>query len=773
MKRFFYKRISLALLFTLLSGMVWAQIPNGYYNSAEGKTGQELRQALHNIIYNHTKLNYNKLKDYYKDTDVDKNGYIIDIYTNEKRTLSQSGWNKEHSWPQSWFNEQATPKSDLFHVYPVDATANNMRSNFPYAVVNEKVTPPDKLYTTSNGSKRGRTTMIPGYTGFVFEPADQYKGDLARTYFYMSTCYYGVDSGWDETEMTNKSDLKPWAVEMLLQWNDEDPVSQKEIDRNNAVYKHQKNRNPFIDNPDYAHMIWDENWTAGTYYDITCATGLQNGTVTAPARAAEGSTVTITATPDVGYLTQTLSAYKTGDPATTVSVTTNGTFVMPDYAVTVSATFKKDDTNYRIDLADVTHGTINASAPTALCGTTVTLTATPDEGYTLHSWYVCQTGNENVKVTVNDNQFAMPAYNVTVAATFARDAGAVGNGDFAKVTVAPTDWSGTYLIVCETENVAFDGSLEKLDAVNNTKAVTIEDGIITSTDELNAAVFTIEAVAGGYAILSASGNYIGQASDANGLIQAEGPMLNTITMDGSDVNIVSTGGAYLRFNNTSNQMRFRYYKSSTYTNQQAIQLYKKSEKAEDVFFTITFHNGDDSYTQTVKENEPTALEACTFTNNGYVFDGWTTKENGEGEYYEDGANITLLADLDLYAQWDMLYSVTIQQEGDGTVDVTPTEAVEGTIITVKATPAEGFNLQSITVSDNSGNAFELEGDEFEMPASNITVSVVFASPSTGILSIDANDIAKGNWHAIDGRAVNGKPQTKGIYIRNGKKLIIK
>ena len=250
-------------------------------------------------------------------------------------------------------------------------------------------------------------------------------------------------------------------------------------------------------------------------------------------------------------------------------------------------------------------------------------------------------------------------------------------------------------------------------------------------------------------------------------------MQNTISMDGSDVDIVSSGGAYLRFNNTNGQMRFRYYKSSTYTNQQAIQLYKKSEKADDVFFTITFHNGDESYTQTVKENEPTALKTCTFTNNGYVFDGWTTKENGEGEYYEDGATVTLLANLDLYAQWDKLYSITLQQEGNGTVLITPTEATEETTITVEATPADGFTLESITVTDDSGNAFELEGEEFEMPASNVTVKVVFTSPSTGIICIDTNNITKGNWHAIDGRVMDGKPQAKGIYIRNGKKLIVK
>lgn len=147
---------------------------------------------------------------------------------------------------------------------------------------------------------------------------------------------------------------------------------------------------------------------------------------------------------------------------------------------------------------------------------------------------------------------------------------------FEKVTSAPTDWSGTYLIVYEDGKVAFDGSLETLDAVSNTKAVTISDGKIEATAEMKAIAFTITQSGSEYTIKSASGYYIGQTSNNNGLSSHTSTVYNNqITLDG-DVNIVS-GGAYLRYNDASNQNRFRYYKSSSYSGQKAITLYKLSE----------------------------------------------------------------------------------------------------------------------------------------------------------------------------------------------------
>ena len=699
MKHFTYKRIALPLLLTtLFSGMVWAQIPDGYYDSAEGKTGQELRMALHNIIKNHKSRGYSSLDDYYGYTDLDENNKIIDIYSNQHYTLNQTGgsgssegngWNKEHTWPQSWFGS-GTPKSDIFHVYPTDAKVNNMRSNYPYAEV-KNVT-----FTSSNGCKLG-TSKTEGYSGKAFEPTDQYKGDIARTYFYMTTRYYTEDGSWKTSPMTNKCEIEPWAMKMLLEWHKKDPVSQKEIDRNNAIYNFvQYNRNPFIDHPEYAEMIWGDNVPAEDYYDITCTTGLMHGSITAPSKAAKGSTVTIYAHPDAGYMVDTWSAWKTDDPATTVSVSTSGTFTMPEYAVTLSATFK--------------------------------------EGSAM--------------------------------------------GDFAKVTSNLTDWSGTYLIVYEDEDgrgVAFDGSLEKLDAVGDAIAVDIENGIIAADDETIAATFTIEPVmdADGYVICSSSGKFIGlSSSSSNGMDEGSTPLLNAISFNGNDIDIVGTGGAHLRYNNADNQKRFRYYKASTYTAQKPIQLYRLSA-AEAPAITITYHNGSETYTQTVNSGEATNLTPCTFTRSGYEFYGWNTDVNGDGLYYEDCANVTLEVNIDLYAQWDKLYTVTLQQEGSGTVEITPTEATEETIITVTATPADGFELDAITVTDDNGNTTELDGDEFEMPASNVIVKVVFDLPITGIIDNYFREmITDKRYHDLQGRQVL-TPVRKGVYIRNGKKVVIK
>ena len=159
-------------------------------------------------------------------------------------------YNREHSWPKSWFGGEVMPMySDLFHIYPTDGYVNGMRNNYPYGEVGQV------QWSSQNGSKLGSCTW-PGYSGTVFEPIDTYKGDFARSYFYMSVRYYTEDSGWPGSPMTTGSQLKSWALDMMIQWNDQDPVSQKEIDRNDAVYEIQDNRNPFIDHPEYADLIW-------------------------------------------------------------------------------------------------------------------------------------------------------------------------------------------------------------------------------------------------------------------------------------------------------------------------------------------------------------------------------------------------------------------------------------------------------------------------------------------------------------------------------------
>ncbi len=262
------KKILLVIvLFVFGLPLSYSQIPPGYYDDAIGLNGEELQIALHEIIDDHIVQEYGDLWDYFEFTDKKTNGKVWDIYsdipggtppyeftfvTDQCGNYSQEGdcFNKEHSFPKSWFGGKVYPMySDLFHVYPTDGYVNSKRSNYPYGEVNAA------SWTSLNGSKVGHCSY-PGYSDIVFEPIDEYKGDLARSYFYISTRYYEEDSNWPGSNMFDGARPLPWALEMLLGWHNDDPVSQKEVDRNNEIYEVQENRNPFIDHPEWVEDIW-------------------------------------------------------------------------------------------------------------------------------------------------------------------------------------------------------------------------------------------------------------------------------------------------------------------------------------------------------------------------------------------------------------------------------------------------------------------------------------------------------------------------------------
>ncbi len=265
MRKHLSRSIALYVFVWLLSPVA-AQPPSGYYNSAEGLTGLALKQALHNIIDNQNPLAYtalwnaftttdataaNKVWDIYSDVPGGTPAYLYNFGTNQCGQYSQEGncYNREHSFPQSWFSSQNPMNTDLFHIYPTDGYVNNKRGNLPYGDVGSAD------WTSTNGSKLG-LCVDPGFNSTVFEPIDAFKGDIARTYFYMMTRYYGQMSSWS-SPVVQGGDLIPWTRDVMLQWNDLDPVSPKEIARNNAVYARQHNRNPFIDRPEWVHAVWD------------------------------------------------------------------------------------------------------------------------------------------------------------------------------------------------------------------------------------------------------------------------------------------------------------------------------------------------------------------------------------------------------------------------------------------------------------------------------------------------------------------------------------
>lgn len=271
------------MMLTLTSISLWAQGPNNsgtYYQNADGKQGKALKTALCGIIYPHTERTYGNLWIDFRTTDVREDGKVWDMYsgitnyefgTDQAGNFSKEGdkYNREHSFPKSWFGSNAPMYTDLFHLYPTDGTVNGKRGNFPFGE-----TKGESYKSAGEFSKLG-TCTYPGYTGTVFEPNDEYKGDFARTYFYMVTCYEEKLSDW----YSNCSDSRPtldgntypglssWQLEMLMKWAKNDPVSEKEINRNNAVYGIQENRNPFIDYPGLEEYIWGNKTTVDFSYD--------------------------------------------------------------------------------------------------------------------------------------------------------------------------------------------------------------------------------------------------------------------------------------------------------------------------------------------------------------------------------------------------------------------------------------------------------------------------------------------------------------------------
>lgn len=268
-----------------------AQGPNNsntYYKDADGKTGSDLKTALGIIISDADRYNqqtYKQLWTAYATTDIKPDGvHVYDIYSNISNFVygeDQAGnykkegdvYNREHTFPKSWFNDGYPMYTDLFHVMPSDGYVNSMRGNYPYGETDANGS--DKInYKSANGySKRGYC-KTPGYTGVVFEPNDEYKGDLARNFFYMATCYEDRITSWDSEVLTNSS-YKPyveWHMDMLMRWAEEDPVSEKEILRNAAVYDIQNNRNPFIDYPGLEKYIWGSKVGVPFSYDNYDAT---------------------------------------------------------------------------------------------------------------------------------------------------------------------------------------------------------------------------------------------------------------------------------------------------------------------------------------------------------------------------------------------------------------------------------------------------------------------------------------------------------------------
>ena len=274
------------LFFLLIPLLIQAEeMPVGYYDAIDGKQDSVLKSTLGQIIRPHTAIPYGSGADktwgvfYYSDQD--EEGYCMDMYCDKWKKFTSvgavvSGCNIEHSFAKSWWGGSKNDAyKDCYHLNPSNTTANSSRSNYPLGVPTKDL----KDQSVTGSLKVGRATY-EGETFWVFEPTDEYKGDFARAYFYMATCY-GAELTWrsdnkdvgSKYAMRNDSYLesRDWEIEVLITWHRQDPVSEKETKRMDAVSDFQHNRNPFIDHPDLAEYIWGNK--KGTSVNLAELTG--------------------------------------------------------------------------------------------------------------------------------------------------------------------------------------------------------------------------------------------------------------------------------------------------------------------------------------------------------------------------------------------------------------------------------------------------------------------------------------------------------------------
>ncbi|SCW71137.1 hypothetical protein SAMN02910456_02729, partial [Ruminococcaceae bacterium YRB3002] len=439
-------------------------------------------------------------------------------------------------------------------------------------------------------------------------------------------------------------------------------------------------------------------------FTITDLSG-EGGTVTVPESAQEGRTVTVTAVPDEGYELSGIAVKTAGGESIAV---TDNTFVMPSENVNVTATFTK--ISYTVTLADTTNGEISAVA-SARMGDTVVVTATPAEGYKLESVIVKDAADNDVAVM--NSQFTMPASDVTVSATFAKadysvTLSPVQNGTAVlsktaanigdEITVTTTPDAGYVLDTIKVNGTAITGNKFTMGAANATVAVTFKKAVYTVT--------VSETTNGTATVSKASANY------------------------GDEITVTATPDAGFELDTIK-------------VNGTAISGNKFTMGTENAVVSVTFKKVD--YTVTVSAaTNGTVTASKTTANAGDVITVTATPDNG----YEldaikvdgtaiSGNTFTMPAkNVTVSATFKKLnYTVTVGNVSNGTVTVSKAAANLGDTITVTATPAAGYELDTIKVDGTA-----ISGNTFEMPAKNVTVTATFKK---AVYTVTVGDVSNG------------------------------
>ncbi len=754
----------------------YTQTVNDYYSGFDwDKTGSALKSALFDKIkISKAGWSYDGLWDAYKTTDVRPDGqHYWDIYSDKTMyTLNDSrinatykkehdSINREHVIPQGSFNKSAPMVSDIHHVLPSDGYVNNRRSNYPHGEVTSAE------YTSEDGCLLGTGTG----SGRCFEPKDCYKGDIARIYFYFVTCYQDKLSNntFAAFDKTTFPSIKSEYLSVYLKWAKEDPVSQKEIDRNNAAYKGQGNRNPFIDCPYAVGAIWDSTHASdyGTKGQYT------SGTPSA------GVTISTTSLSIVRGNTAKISATSSNSSSITWSTSNSS-------VVSISSTSASSGS--QITLTGASNGTATITAKATISGTqyTKTCSVTVTNPKTLSSISVSgqkTTFNVNDSFsfggTVTANYSDSTTANVTTSATFSGyNLSTTGNqtvtvgyteGGTTKTTtysITVSEATGLNQYTISSTPLTSSGITNGMKVVWGTSssnlAYTIDSNWVKlSTDLDEAIIFTIEGTSSGFKLLADDG-YVYSSADKKVSFSTTDSTTMTLTSSGI-VNGGSSVGDYV-FNSTG----LRPYTSGSYTSAYLYALTPKT--VVKTLVDIDFLTEPDKMSYFVGDYfDPTGMAITRYfsdnSSDSYTYNGHESEFTFEPSLNEkltidDEYIKVMMGEKYFYLEISInnpffLDSIAVQnqkeffQEGDefvfgGSVVATYTNNT-GDVVTEDAT-FSGYDMH--TIGEQTVTVSYTEGDITKTDTYTITVDPATLSSIT--VSDQTTEFTKGDTFVFDG-----------------------
>ena len=831
----------LAVVFCFSFQFTWAAINNNtpstsdylkntYYNGANGKSGSALFTALTTISegvhYSYNKLTYDNLWDAYATSDVYPTGHehagkIWDMYATCYYSTSNhastnggpecsDGINREHSMPKSWWgNSGEAYKSnnqgcDLVHVVPTDAYVNKVRDNYAFGevqtatntfAISKQGTSKTTLSLTSGSTVAGTSVSVSSGTT-VFEPADEYKGDFARIYMYMRARYPSLNLAQQAggalhftTTTSAASDtyygLKAYSVILLMKWHRQDPVSQKEIDRNNAIEKMQGNRNPFVDYPCLAEYLWgtlagqafnpstsvgsfEDGFDVGTSDGCPCAgPTITVSETTVAITSAAGSSNTATFTIAGANLTDAISISRSG--------TNSGLFSLS--TTSIAAGSANGTTTVTVTYSPTATGSHTATLTISSTGAdpkTVTLNGTCAATKTV-TWKVNNveytTGNPTTQVVSGGKVTDLPSNPVVPSGCSGKSF--VGWSATALPSETDTEPTDLFLIADDsptiTENTTFHAVF----------ATAGSGGSGSETLECPAGTISNDAMSfstTNFSIVHAKGTGTSFASYSPWRVYTN----NTVTISGSQsiTSVVITCGSTdyattaaastLTPNTASASASSTTCTITTSGTSLVIQPNAQTRWSKIVinygggtsysgyitqcsavtYVTLSFNaNGGSGSmsSQSVPSGVATAINTCTFTApSGKQFAGWA-ETSGGSVAFADGANITISANKTLYAKWEDIptYTVTFM---NGTTTLSTQTGVAGTALSVPSTPAactgytfEGWSTNTYAVDNTASPSIVTPTT---IPAANTTYYAVFSKTETGGTPELTNNYAK-------------------------------